>query len=181
MDRRTALKKLGAGGAIAAGAPLLVSSFDVAHAASPGLPGNPPAPESGWISPNSPIAPTAYNFDIPVDEVTCSGDESIASAIIHWRIVSFSPSNFLGATTLQLRASNTVFATSTGAATTPTVRAQPVSVNGRTLFGLLDALLNGTAFTVEARIVWACGTPAQTKERTYTFSKARNTNTVVVA
>jgi hypothetical protein len=182
VDRRQALKKLGVGGAIAVGAPLVISSFDVAHAAS-GTPTTPPAGQAAWlvVSAATPIAgwPTQYTFQIPNNLVTCT-DGANAEMTIYWSIVSFGQSiSSIGATSVELRTSGTPFASSIGPATAATIQPQPVTVNG--VGGGTGAganALRNTAFSVSARVVWTCDTPV---ERTYVFSKARNTDVINVA
>lgn len=84
MDRREALKKLGVGGALVVSAPLLLDSFNVAHASShvgpptgvAAVPVIPPTPKANSVQ----IAFDASAFGVDPDQLT-----------FYWDVVSATP------------------------------------------------------------------------------------------
>lgn len=94
MDRREALKKLGAGGALVIASPVILPSIRVAHAASPGETGISGTPAPGESLPYTEIPfPNAQfkkkQVSIAPDHaaVTCD-DQSLPLISYEWRIVS---------------------------------------------------------------------------------------------
>ena len=70
MDRREALKRLGVGSALVVSAPLLLDSFNVAHAAS-GI----PEPPSGSVAvPMPPLTAKTNSIEIDFDEDAFGGE-----------------------------------------------------------------------------------------------------------
>lgn len=90
MNRRDAIRKLAAGGAVAAGASVVLSSNDVAHAASP--------PDTGLTDVPGPGEPLQLNFVPNADGTVTIGDaESPActtggapTVTYSWKVNSFS-------------------------------------------------------------------------------------------
>lgn len=82
MDRRSAIKKLAAGTAIAAGGSMVLSSRDVAYAASGGVdPGSLPSGSlAGFLTTNANGALTITITDQP----TCAGGGPVSSTTYTW-------------------------------------------------------------------------------------------------
>jgi hypothetical protein len=87
MDRREALKRLGVGGALVVSAPLLLDSFNVAHAASgdPVVPDPPSGPEAVPMLP--PTAKT-NSVDIAFSEDAFDRDGQLW---FYWSVLSAAP------------------------------------------------------------------------------------------
>jgi len=96
MDRREALKMLGTGGALVVASPVILPTFNVAHAASPAATGLVGLPAAGESLPYAPATfPTSQfkqkQVSIAPDmtAVTCD-DQSAPYITYEWRIVSVS-------------------------------------------------------------------------------------------
>jgi hypothetical protein len=162
MNRREAIKKLGAGGAIFV-APLVIPSFSVAHAASP-LPNTspvpPPAPQLIAVNRSN---PTKLQFNLNTSLVTCAGAPAVAT--VQWKVLSFvaedhkSTLNISGASP----SDRVVVATSTSTPTSffPGPSSVQVSRNGQS---------QPVGFVIVARVTWTCGGSSITAAD-YTISK----------
>jgi len=96
MDRREALKMLGAGGALVVASPVILPTYNVAHAASPadtglgGLPGpGDPLPFTPASFPNNSLKKKQVSIVPDMATVTCN-DGSIPLITCEWRIVTVS-------------------------------------------------------------------------------------------
>lgn len=96
MDRREALKMLGAGGALVVASPVILPTFNVAHAASPADTGLAGLPEPGDPMPFTPASFPTSKFKqkqvsiVPdMSGITCD-DGSAPIVTYEWRIVSVS-------------------------------------------------------------------------------------------
>ena len=96
MDRREALKKLGAGGALLVASPVILPTVRVAHAASPtdtGLTGTPapgdPLPYVPASFPNAKFKQKQVSIAPDMASVQCA-DQSVPIITYEWRIVSVS-------------------------------------------------------------------------------------------
>ncbi len=135
MDRREALKKLGVGGAIAVGAPLVASSFQVAHAVSGEPPTEPPDAGDHWVQPQRWYLVPAYTFT--PGTVTCGVGGDPAEISFTYATKSFIAGDY-GATTLDLsHDSNSVIIEGAG-------------------WRLSDSMAPAF-FTVTIVVTWTCG------------------------
>jgi len=94
MDRREALKKLGAGGVLIVASPAILPTVNVAHAASPGATGlvgvpvaGDPLPFAPAPFPNSKYGQKQVSVVPDMSGVTCE-DQSSPIVTCEWRIVS---------------------------------------------------------------------------------------------
>jgi hypothetical protein len=182
MNRREALKKLGAGTAIAAGGSLVLSSNAVAQTASGNVPDIPAA--------NEPLDPTVTLTGFPVQVefaapafLTCSGTGS-PTTTYSWRIASYTITGFLAGLS-QLRIVNqsggvVVPGTTVGSSCTSGCGNGPgyfTSTNRfvrveRSILGIFDgSFQNGDSVIIELLVVTSCpGGPTISAEYRYDSS-----------
>lgn len=175
MDRRAALKKLGAGGAVVAASAVVLPAFPVAATGSGSVPSPLPPPQSSWISPTS-GNPNSYavNLTFPTINCTVSGTADIVGT--EWWINSFADTRS-GTNTLQVAGGSMVI-TAVEGTSAPTAVTGPLSgvtftMSPRRRFN------NRTAFSVSVRVTWRCGTT--NGSRTYTFSRSLGSGTITVS
>jgi hypothetical protein len=148
VDRREALKKVAAGGAVAAGGHFVLSSFDVAAAASaPGISG---LPDTNPFTVTSGGNTVTLTYQPQAVECTGGGPLTVQFA---WEIVSFVPSS--QNPSLQVLYAGTVIASFPG---NPTSN---LSVDyGSVTLQRSTGNLNNTAdvFEIRATVLWTCGT-----------------------
>jgi hypothetical protein len=166
MDRREALRKLAAGGAVAAGASVVLSSNDVAFAASPpgtglsGVPG-PGEPLEITYTPNN-------NGTITIADATQASCASGALTVTYsWRILGYDVSgskrrlaiytNPPGTSAL-VQGPNENICTSC-----PTPYSSPSTTNNDVVLrknnpgGQIDPLDAGDEYSVGVLVTWRCG------------------------
>ncbi len=190
MDRREALKKLGAGGVLIVASPVILPSIRVAHAASPGetgLTGVPaagdPLPYQPIPFPNSSLKKTQVTVAPDHALVTCE-DQSPPIVSCEWRIISVTWQKSKAA---YLRITEAVASTSNPVGTQ--LVAMPPSVSGFSgptgysapsyASGFLIRKGSSTGdvkidqrdrFDVEARVRWHCDGATSDVEAEYVFS-----------
>jgi hypothetical protein len=148
VDRREALKKVAAGGAVAAGGHFVLSSFDVAAAAS--------APGIGGLPDENPFLVTSSGNTVTIayqtQAVTCTGDE-IPTTEFQWEII-----NFTGATgqnpVLEVLYAGTAIASDPGDSTSDFSS----SYGSVTLQRSPGNLNTADVFEIRATVLWTCGT-----------------------
>lgn len=207
MDRREALKMLGAGGALVVASPVVLPTFQVAHAASPadtGLTGLPepgdPLPFAAASFPTSRFKQKQVSIVPDMGSVVCA-DQSVPIITYEWRIVSVSWQKNKAAY-LRITESSTngndpagrqliAMPVSRSGFSGPTAYSAPSyspdflirkgSSKGDVKIDQLDT------YTVEVRVHWRCDGAANDVEAEYTFSgvgtnapTATNTNWNIV-
>jgi hypothetical protein len=83
MDRREALKRLGVGGALAVSAPLLLDSFNVAHASSAVAVVDPPAGANVLLSPPLTTKTNSVNVEFNEDLFDTDGTLWFEWTVLH--------------------------------------------------------------------------------------------------
>ena len=160
MDRREALRKLAIGGALAAGGSMVLSSNNVAFAASAEpLSGIPTQGQSLPVAPSSSASSGTVTLSYASQAVCASGDR--VETTYAWRINGFvlkkngSEGMFLtsGGTTIRAASGNTCIgcpAPSSGAyvAGTGTATIQPLGKNAK--------FQKGDSYNVGLLVTWAC-------------------------
>lgn len=167
MDRREALKKLAAGGVVAAGAPIVLSSFDVAAAASPpgtGLQGVPGSGEPILVN-HQATASSTVALSIATAPTCSSGT---LTTTYEWRIVGYTVQaqrrlQVRNSTNTSTLVNGTVDTTCSGGCGSPTY-STPSTATGAVVLRSTQqgsdsqprALANGNLWSVQVRITWQC-------------------------
>ena len=199
MDRREALKKLGAGGALIAASPVILPTVGVAHAASPGetdLVGVPdagePLPYTEIEFPNNRWGKKQITLAPDMSGVECT-DQSLPIITYEWRIVSVmwdkAKVAFLRITEATTNpqdpagAQLAVTPPSTSGFSGPTAYSAPSYANGFLLRkGTAQGDRNfdkGDRYAVEMRVRWHCDGATSDIEAEYVFNGIA-TDTVTV-
>ena len=186
MDRREALKKLAAGGAVAAGGSMVLSSNRVAYAASVGG-------VTGIPAPGEPL-PITYNTTtgpamVQIQDATTPGcaDDSPVTTTHSWKINSYAVAGFASWVQMLLWDASNTSQIIAGPTASPTCGpactgySAPTTFSGITLkkrylgsfFGfpieIVISLQDGDYYEVDTMITWTCaGHPPVTAE--YRFS-----------
>jgi hypothetical protein len=167
MDRREALKKLAAGGVVAAGAPIVLSSFDVAAAASPPGTGLQGVPGSGEpILVNHQVNSSTDTIALSIATApTCSS--GTLTTTYEWMIIQYTVQ---AQRRLQIRNSTNTSTLVAGAVDTTcsggcgTTYSTPSTATGAVTLRTVQqgddarprALAAGNRWVVQVRITWQC-------------------------
>lgn len=191
MDRRDALKKLAAGGALVVTSPVILPSVRVAHAASPAGTGMNGLPAPGEPVPFVDVPATGGRFDrrqvgIVIDNsgVECE-DGSLPLVSYEWRIVSTSWQHDKKTYQLRLAEATSSVADPAGtelASTPPSASgfSGPTAYSAPSWAGAFvvrkrgklgdETLKNGDSYAVETRIRWQCDRSRSAVEAEYLFT-----------
>jgi hypothetical protein len=149
MNRREAIKKLGAGGAVFA-VPLVIPSFSVAHAASPdpnSVPVPPLAPQLITVGQSN---PTKLQLDLDTSMVTCGTSPAVAS--VQWKVVSFIADDHRSTLIVSGATPNERIVEATTTSTPTSFFPGPTSVQVRR-----NGRFEAVGFVLVARVTWTCG------------------------
>jgi hypothetical protein len=167
VDRREALKKVAAGGAVAAGGHFVLSSFDVAAAAS--------APGIGGLPDDNPFTVTTSGNTVTITSqaapVTCTGGGT-PLVEYRWEIRNFTPSTGQNQS-LEVLSGTTTIARFPGAPNPSELSSSYSSVTVRRNPGNLNT---SDVFTIWATVRWTCGT--NRAEAIYSFVQSGGTGIV---
>jgi hypothetical protein len=158
VDRREALKKVAAGGAVAAGGHFVLSSFDVAAAAS--------APGISGLPDENPFAVTSSGNTVTITnqapDPTCTGGGT-PTVQYEWEIVDFTGASGQNPLLEVQNAGLTIASFPTGTRVSP-LSASYSSVTLRRTPGNLNT---ADSFQIRARVRWTC--PSNSAEAVYSF------------